>query len=63
MIGVKNVEDISSRKLTSSGKDFGSDMPTTTAKRNKRLPEKKKSGLTVARVFSKAGINPFDELE
>ncbi len=63
MIGVKNAEDISARKLTSSEKELSSDVAATNIKRVKRSAEKRKSGLTVARVFSKAGVNPFEELE
>ena len=54
---------VSSRKSTVSDKSFDVDSTVNTSKRARRAADKRKTGLAVARVFSKPGIKPFDQLE
>lgn len=62
MIGARTVAEVSSRKAAPTEKDYLGDVSAVPTKRVRKLPDKKR-GLTVARVFSREGINPFDEVE
>ncbi|MCS7048773.1 MAG: vitamin B12-dependent ribonucleotide reductase [Verrucomicrobiae bacterium] len=62
MIGAKTAVEISSRKAAHHEKDYLGDVSTTSTKRARRSAEKTR-GLTVPRMFSRAGVNPFDEVE
>ncbi|MCG3147467.1 MAG: Vitamin B12-dependent ribonucleotide reductase [Verrucomicrobiae bacterium] len=54
---------LSVHKAKLSRKEVEADIPTTPSPTKRSKPSAKKSGLIVARVFSRAGVKPFDELE
>jgi len=66
----QNTGSLSVNKAKQGRKEFVGEVPAVNGggnvKKNKRVvpaAPPKKSGLTVARVFSRAGVHPFDELE
>ena len=58
--GIQGVSSSGKSKLTRHDSEI---VMATETKRAKRETQPKRSGLVVPRVFSKAGVNPFDEVE
>ena len=64
MINLKQSTGVFSvHKTKLSRKEVEADIPTISSPSKRSKPSAKKNGLIVPRVFSRAGVKPFDELE